>query len=282
MSRSFFSERPMVLAHRGASAYAPDNTLTAIRLALEQGADAIETDVQVTRDGHPVLHHGGDLSENTEGSGPITRYTLAELRRFDAGHRWSPDGGASFPFRGRGERIVTLAEALEAFPEARFNLDIKDRSAAVPTRRVIDAHDAADRVLLASFYSWQRGPALRGYRGPRSVTLDQMLLFMPLHWARLDGLWALLARLSALRVDAFQVPERFRGIRVVTPRLVERAHRLGLRVQVWTVDDEADMQRLLDWGVDGIITKRPDVAVRLRGRRAGAPAGRPSSRRLVR
>jgi glycerophosphoryl diester phosphodiesterase len=261
MSQPFFSARPMVLAHRGASGYAPDNTITAIRLAVEQGADAIEADVHLTRDGHPVLYHGRDLSESTDGSGPIGRYTLDELRRFDAGYRWSPDGGASFPFRGKGERVSTLAEALEALPDTRFNLDIKERRAAITTRRVIDEHGAGGRVLLASWYSWRRAPALRGYPGPRSITLDQMLLFMPLHWAGLDRLWA-------LRIDALQVPESHWGVRVVTPRLVERVHRLGMRVHVWTVDHEADMERLLDWGVDGIITKRPDVAVQVRARRA--------------
>lgn len=250
----------MVLAHRGASAYAPDHTLEAIGLALEQGADAIEVDVHLTRDGCPVLHHGGDLSENTEASGPVGRYSLSELRRFDAGYQFTPDAGASFPHRGRGHSVVTLAEALDTFPNVRFNLDIKERRAALATRRVIDDFDAGDRVLLAAFYSWQRGPALSGYRGPRSTTLDQMLPYMLLHWAHLDALWP-------MPVDALQLPELHWGVRVVTPRLIERAHRRGLHVHVWTVDEQQDMERLLDWGVDGIITKRPDVAVETRARR---------------
>ncbi|UCC71122.1 MAG: glycerophosphodiester phosphodiesterase [Gemmatimonadota bacterium] len=249
----------MVLAHRGASAYAPDHTFEAMRIALEQGADAIEADVHLSRDGHPVLHHGGDLSENTEGSGPIGRYTLSELRDFDAGYRFSPDGGATFPYRGSGLRVLTLAEALEAFPETRFNLDIKERRAAGPTRRLIDERGAGGRVLLAAWYSWQRAPAIRNWPGPRSATLDQMLTFIVLHWTRTDVLWG-------KRVDALQVPERHWGLRVVTPRLVERAHQLGMRVHVWTVDDETDMDRLLEWGVDGIVTKRPDTAVKARER----------------
>ncbi len=249
----------MVLAHRGASGYAPEHTLEALRIALEQGADAIEADVHLSSDGHPVLHHSGELSENTDGQGPLKRHTLEELRSFDAGYRWSPDGGATFPFRGKGHQIVTLAEALEAFPNARLNLDIKERRAAVATRRLIDHHAAGERVLLASWYSWQRAPALRGYPGPRSITLDQALGFMLLHWARLDRLWG-------RRVDALQVPESHWGLRVVTPRLVQRAHRLGMRVHVWTVDHEPDMDRLLEWGVDGIITKKPDLAIKARAR----------------
>jgi len=260
VTHPYFSGEPLVLAHRGASAHAPDHTMAALRLALEQGADSIECDVHATRDGHPVLHHGGDLSENTDGAGPVSAYALAELRRFDAGHQFTVDGGQTFPFRGQGHRIVTLAEALAAFPDTRFNIDIKERRAAVPARRVIDEHDAADRVLLASFYSWHRAPALRDYPGPRSITLDQMLPFMLLHWSRLDRLWP-------IPLDAMQIPERYRGMRLVTPRLIQRAQALGMRVHVWTVDDEADMRRLLGWGVDGIVTKKPGLAVAIRDRR---------------
>jgi glycerophosphoryl diester phosphodiesterase len=261
-SHSYFDGEPLVLAHRGASAYAPDHTLKAIELAIEHGADVIEADVHLSRDGQPVLHHSGDLAENTEETGPLKARTLDELRRLDAGFRFTRDGGANFPYRGAGHRIITLAEALESFPDTRFNLDIKKRRAAVPTRQVINGHGAADRVLIASFYSWQRSPALVGYRGLRSVTQDQMLAFMLLYWTRLDGLWT-------ANVDAFQVPETHRGLRVVTPRLVRRAHQLGIRVHVWTVDDESDMDRLLSWGVDGIITKKPDLAVRARARALG-------------
>jgi glycerophosphoryl diester phosphodiesterase len=231
-------------------------------MAFEQGADAIEVDVHLSRDGHPVLHHGGDLSENTEGRGPVSDYTLEQLQQFDAGYLFSRDGGACYPYRGKGHQITTLAEALTTFPHARFNLDIKERRAARPARELIDRQRAGDRVLIASWYSWQRAPALPGYPGPRSVTLDQMLGFLLLHWTRLDGLWG-------ARIDAMQLPERHWGMRVVTPRLIERAHELGMRVHVWTVDEEADMHRLLNWGIDGIITNKPDLAVKARARHLG-------------
>ncbi len=219
----------------------------------------IEVDVHATRDGHPVLQHSGELSETTDGSGPIHRYTLAELQKLDAGYVWSPDGGRTHPFRGKGERIPTLAEVLRAFPEARINIDVKERRAARPTRRVIDEHGAAERVLLAAWFSWRRSPALRDYPGPRSVTMDQMLAYMPLFWTRTDSLWR-------PPVDAFQLPERRFGLRVVSPRLIRSAHRNGIRVHVWTVDDPKDMLRLLGWGADGIVTRRPDVAVEARKR----------------
>ncbi len=122
-------------------------------------------------------------------------------------------------------------------------------------------------MLLAGWYSWRRNPAGRGYAGPTSVALDEMLPFMILHWLRLDALWA-------PAVDAFQIPERHHGLRVVTPRLIRRAHRHGIRVHVWTVDDPDDMRRLLDWGADGLVTNRPDVAVRVRAgwqKDAGGP-----------
>lgn len=251
-----------MLAHRGASGYAPDHTLPALQLAIEQGADVIEADVHLSRDGHPVLHHSGELSENTDANGPVNERTLEELQRLDAGFRFTPDGGASFPFRGKGQRIISLAEALDAFPNARFNLDIKERRAALPTRELIDQCKASDRVLLASWYSWQSSPALIGYRGPRSASMDQMFMFMLLHWVRLDDFWG-------GQIDAFQLPETHRGMRVITPRLVRRAHKLGIRVHVWTIDDETDMDRLLSWSVDGIITKKPDLAVQVRARVSG-------------
>ena len=259
---SFFKGEPLILAHRGASAHAPDHTRAAIRLALDQGADVIECDVHVSRDGHPVLHHGGDLSENTDGSGPVGRYTLSELERFDAGYRFTADG-RNFPHRGRGHRILSLAEALAEFPQARFNIDLKERRAAAPALHAIDQHAASDRILLASFYSWRRAPALRGHTGPLSITQDQMIPFMLLHWAGLDSLWP-------LELDALQVPERHWGIRIVTPRLIRRAHDLGMRVHVWTVDDAKDMRRLLSWGVDGIVTKRPSLGVQVRERHTEA------------
>jgi glycerophosphoryl diester phosphodiesterase len=258
----YFAGEPLVLAHRGASGYAPDHTARALELAIQQGADAIEADLHLSRDGHPVLHHSGELSENTDASGPLEARTLDELRRLDAGYRFTPDGGASFPHRGEGHRIITLAEALELLPDTRFNIDIKVRRAAVPAREVIDRHRAGERVLLASWYSWQRSRALAGYPGPCSATMDQIFGFMLLYWARLDALWR-------ARIEAFQLPETHWGMRVITRRLIRHAHRLGIRVHVWTVDDEADMDRLLGWGVDGIITKKPDLAVRARARALG-------------
>ncbi len=251
-----------MLAHRGASGYAPEHTLTAFQLALEQGADVIEVDSHLTSDGHPVLHHSGDLAETTDQTGRISDHTLDGLQSVDAGHLWSFDHGRTHPYRGKGERIPSLAEALEAFSSARFNIEIKDRRAARAVRRVIDEHHASERVLIASWFTWRRAPALHAYTGPRSVTMDQMLPYMLLHWARLDALWV-------PKVDAFQIPERHFGLRVVTPRLVQRAHQNGLRVHVWTIDIEADMERLLDWGVDGIVTKKPDVAAQARARYLG-------------
>ncbi len=147
MPHSYFSGEPLVLAHRGASGYAPDHTLPALEMAFEQGADAIEVDVHLSRDGHPVLHHGGDLSENTEGRGPVNEYTLDQLRQFDAGYLFSSDDGTSYPYRGKGQQITTLAEALTTFPQARFNLDVKERRAARPTREL------AIPALVASLWT---------------------------------------------------------------------------------------------------------------------------------
>jgi len=118
--------RPIPVGHRGASGERPENTLPAFERALAQGARILETDVHPTRDGVAVIFHDGELDRTTDGFGPIAARTLAELKELDAGYRFSPDGGASFPCRGRGTTIPTLAEAFAAFPDARFNIEVKE------------------------------------------------------------------------------------------------------------------------------------------------------------
>src|SRR5918911_3284289 len=117
---------PVNLAHRGASALAPENTIEAFRLALEAGAGGLELDVHMTRDGHIVVIHDATVDRTTNGSGAVSEMTFDELRRFDAGHNFSPDGGPTRPYRGRGVRVPTLGEVLEEFPGVAVNIDLKD------------------------------------------------------------------------------------------------------------------------------------------------------------
>jgi glycerophosphoryl diester phosphodiesterase len=144
--------RPLVIGHRGSSGEAPENTLPAFARALAQGAAILETDVHATRDGVVVVYHDERVERTTDGAGAIAELDFAALRALDAGYRYSPDGGASFPFRGKGLRIATLAEAFDAFPQARFNVEIKrdDPALVEGTVEAVAAAKREDRTLLTA------------------------------------------------------------------------------------------------------------------------------------
>lgn len=247
---------PVAFAHRGGSRLWPENTLFAFEQAAALGYNHFETDIHLTRDGVLVTCHDARLERTTDGAGLIRDHTLAELKRLDAGYRFTTDGGASFPFRGRGITIPTLAEVLEALPEARFTIEIKPNDPAVVSEllRVVDAFDLCDRIIVGSFHL----PMLRDVRRQSdgavatSAGPQEVLRFWLAARARCE-------RLLSPAYDALQVPETRGRLRVITPRFIAAAHALGLQIHVWTVDEAADMRRLLSWGVDGIMSDRPDV-----------------------
>lgn len=267
----YFAGAPLLIAHRGGSALAPENTLLAFDRALRWwGADILEIDVQPTRDAHAVVIHDSQLDRTTDASGAVAERTLAELRVVDAGFRFSPDGGRSFPFRGRGIGISTLAEVLDAFPAARVNVEIKAAAAQPAVLAAIRAARAERRVLIAASRPEDREGA-REFSGPVSASSREFAWFYL--WHRLG-----LAGLHRPSVDAFQMPDRHHGRPLPTPRLVCDAHRWNVPVHVWTVDDPERMRELLAWGVDGVITDRPDRLARLlheRGLRPPPPGPAP-------
>lgn len=261
----YLAGAPLLIAHRGGAALAPENTLLAYRQAIEWwGADILEIDVQPTADGEVVVIHDETVDRTTDGSGPVAGLTLAELQRLDAGYRFSADAGATFPYRGRGLRIPTLAEVLAAFPRHRVNVEIKDGRAARRTREVVGAAAAEGRVLLAAGKRADR-LAAGGYPGASSAGEEELRRFYILHRLRL-------ARWHRPVIDAFQMPLTHRGRELPDARFVADAHRLNLAVHVWTVDDVEVMERLLSRGVDGIVTDRPDRLARVLTRLAGRPA----------
>lgn len=269
----YLAGAPLLIAHRGGAALAPENTLAAFRQALAWWrADVLELDVQPTADDDCVVLHDATLDRTTDGRGPVAARTLAELRALDAGCRFTPDGGATFPFRGTGVRLSTLREVLEAFPGARVNVEVKAPRAAPAVLRAVTALGAEHRVLVAAGDTRNRA-LFRGYAGPTSAGAQELYAFHALHLAR--G-----TRFYRSPVDAFQVPEAAPGgRRVLDPRWVAAAHAHSVAVHVWTVDDEPDMRRLLAWGVDGIITDRPDRLARVlheRGARPAAPGPPPA------
>jgi glycerophosphoryl diester phosphodiesterase len=258
---------PLLVAHRGGSRLAPENTLEAFRDAVERWrADMLEMDVRLTRDGEVVVIHDETVDRTTDGTGPVSAYTLSELQRLDAGHRFvDPRGEATF--RGRGVRIPRFEDVLLALPGVRMNVEAKEPGVAAPLVDIVRRHGAEARVLVAAEHEHCRDAA-RGYPGPWGASRTQVFRFWALH--RLPG-----GGPYTPAADILQVPEVWRGLRVVTPAFVRAAHGRNLPVQVWTVDDPADMRRLLAMGVDGIQSDRPDLLARVLVEVAGraAPPG---------
>ena len=247
---------PVNLAHRGASARAPENTLEAFRLALESGAGGLELDVHLTRDGHVVVIHDSTLDRTTEGTGAVTNMTLEELREADAGHNFSPDEGDTLPYRGLGQRIPTLAEVLREFPGVAVNIDMKAARPGIEAAvlKVLREAGAEERALVVS----SRRSAVRRFRRISGGLIStgasrwETGVFYAFSNLRLE-------RLLRPAYDALQVPIRHRGIPLVTRRFVGAAHRRNVRIDAWTINETDEMRRLLDLGVDVIMTDRPEI-----------------------
>lgn len=259
---AFLAGAPLLIAHRGGSALAPENTLIAFERALDWwGADILELDVQPTADGEVVVFHDATLDRTTNGSGPVAAHALADIRELDAGYRFTP-GGDDFPFRDRGIRVPTLAEVLDAFPGVRVNIEIKDGRAQEWVWETIRLAGATERVLIAAGSARNRA-RLSGYPVPVSAGREEIAPFL----AQLR----LPFRPYTPDVDALQVPDRWQGRKVLSPELVDLAHARNIPVHVWTVDDPALMRAYIDWGVDGIVTDRPDLLGRILHERIGRP-----------
>jgi glycerophosphoryl diester phosphodiesterase len=253
LRHSFFaSPRPLVFAHRGGAALAPENTIAAFDNGLRLGADGLELDVRFSQDGVVVVHHDLTLDRTTDRRGEVAAFTSHDLARVDAGHRFG--AGDDHPFRGHGVGVPTLADVLARYRDCRIiaemKLDTAEFAAAVVA--VVRAAGAVDRVCLGSFGR----KALRAARAMEPALATSA--------AREEVRWALYrswCRWPVMRVGyaGYQVPERAEATRIVSPRFVRDAHAAGLGVQVWTVNTEPDAQRLIGWGVDGLITDRPDL-----------------------
>ena len=243
------SARP-VIAHRGASASAPENTLPAFELAVRQGADAFELDVRLTRDGAPAVIHDATLDRTTSLTGPVGARTLAELRAGDAGHWFTPDRGRTMPFRDRGVRIPTLAEVLWTFPSMPVLVEVKEPEVQEAVRRVLVDERPGERCVVASeddaaLAAFHDGPVPCGASARDIAELYRAVL--------------LRRKLPRPRYRLLSVPVRHRRLPVPTRGFVAAARRLGCPVHVWTVNDPATARRLWARGVAGIVTNLPQV-----------------------
>jgi glycerophosphoryl diester phosphodiesterase len=255
---------PWLVAHRGGSAVAPENTLPAFDGALALGADAIETDVRLSRDGVVVVFHDDDTARLTGTPGTIEARTFAEIAALDAAFSFTPDGGATFPLRGRGVAPPAFADVLARYPGVRFNVDAKTEDAALAEAlaAVVRAARAEDRVCVGSFADAQAERL--------GALLPGCARYLPQEAATCHVLAAKTGRADATCPDGYDLadlPHRMGELVVVDAPVLAWFHARGIPVHVWTVDEEADMRALLALGVDGIVTDRPDVLARVLDRR---------------
>lgn len=257
--RSPREDWPVNLAHRGASTALPENTLEAFRAGIEAGAGGIELDVHVTRDGEVVVIHDATVERTTDGCGLISDMTMAQVRALDAGHCFSGDGG-SFPNRNQRFRVPTLAEIYDDLPETPVNIEIKEARAGDEeiVFGLVRRAGAERRTIVAA----RRHGTIRRFRRvsrgqvPTAASLFEIGVFYLLSRLRLE--W-----FSRPKYEALQIPEYHLGVALLTRRFVEAAHALGVRVDVWTVNEPDAMRRVLDLGADTIMTDRPDVLDRV-------------------
>jgi len=245
-----------VYAHRGGAALRPENTIEAFDNGLALGADGLEFDVRLTRDGAVVVHHDDMLERTTSGRGRIGACTSDELRKVDAGYWFKPtDAGHDFPYRGIGVCVPLLGDVLARYTAIPLIIELKQNLPELAHRTIDQLREAGalDRVALGSF-SWRVLRVVRAYE-PRIATgasREETRLALYRSWVG----WPL--KDEAYR--EFQVPEKSGPTRIVSPRFISHAHRAGLPVKVWTVNEVEDMRRLIGWGVDALITDRPDLA----------------------
>lgn len=258
MGHPFFDlPTPIVMGHRGASGELPENTLPAFERAIAEGAAILESDAHLTRDGEVVLCHDPFVDRTTDGSGVIGEQGLAALQRLDAGHHFTPDGGASFPYRGQGIRIPTLREVFEEFPGIRFNIELKRNSAVLIDAALrIVAEKRREEITLLAAESDETMSALRqrlaesGLRPAVGAAVGDVVRFVQ---AAAEG------AAPPPEPMALQIPPSFAGNPLVTEELVRFADRHGVQVHVWTINETAEMHRLLDLGVHGLISDFPGL-----------------------
>ena len=262
---SYYSNKPdhpLVIAHQGGDGLWPGETMYAYEQAVELGVDVLEMDIHITSDNVLILMHDEAVDRTTDGSGEIESMTLEELKKLDAGYGWSPDDGQTFPFRGQGLQVTTLEEVFQAFPEMHMTIEIKksNKSMIQPFCVLIREYNMQDKVLVASFYD----DKMKEFRVEcpevaTSSAKDETTVFVLFTKPFLGSLYS-------PKFISLQVPEKSSGITVMTESFVRAAHERNLTVEPWTINDAETMQKFIAWGVDGIITDRPDIMIEVLGK----------------
>ena len=257
-SKPFFqSEYPLNFGHRGFAGQYPENTILSYQKAIEAGSDVLEMDVQLTSDNKLVVFHDDTLNRMTSGSGKVQEKTLSEIKKINVGCNFilKENGKNIFPFKNSELKIPLLSEVFNEFKQYRFNIDIKQHEKKVCEAlfETIKEFKFKEKVLVASddyetikyFRSLSKGETATGasYREVSNFIWHKSL--------------NMLERFHN-EADAFQIPEHYYGIRILTKNLIIEAHKKKIAVHPWTINKKNDMERLLSWGVDGIMTDFPD------------------------
>ncbi|MDQ3713471.1 MAG: glycerophosphodiester phosphodiesterase [Acidobacteriota bacterium] len=257
------NSRPLVFAHRGGGGLIPENTLEAFVYSARMGVDVLELDIHSTSDGTLVVMHDAAVDRTTDGRGRVNELTLEAVKKLNAGYFFSPDGGQTFPFRNRKITVPTLREIFDALPEMTFNIEPKQHAPSIIKLlcALVREQKMIDKVIVGSFNQTTIDDFRRECpEVATSASPSEVSRFLALSKAGLGDSYS-------PPMQALQVPVNLGSLQVVSKEFVETAHRRNLKVHVWTINETADMQRLLEIGVDGIMTDYPDRLLTLLGRR---------------
>jgi glycerophosphoryl diester phosphodiesterase len=251
---------PLVIAHQGGDGVWPGDTMYAFAKAVEMGVDVLEMDAHLTKDGYIVLMHDEQVDRTTDSTGSIEDLTLSDLKKLDAAYQWSNDDGKTFPYRGQGIQVPTLEELFATFPQLRYVIEIKLTQNPIdqPLCDLIRKQDMQDKVIVASFHD----EAMQNFRATcpevaTSASRTEVRNFVLLGKVFLSGL-------IAPHYQAIQPPydpKESMNIPIMTERFIREAHAKNVKVEPWTVDDPELMRQYIEWGVDGIMTDRPDLMI---------------------
>ena len=240
----------LLYAHRGAAKELPENTLESFKHALVLGANALEMDAHMTRDGVLVIAHDVDGKRMCGRDEEIKNVTYSELQTWDAGHGYVDQDGKS-SFRGKSFRIPTLNSVLESFPDTQINIDVKQWNPSMVDHiiKTIDRHNASTRICLASFRARTLGKIrLNGYTGQTALSAGEVLLSLT---------FPKIAKHTPYRGNAAQIPTKSGPLKLGSKRSIRRLQRSGCRVDFWTINDFTVAKELLNMGADGIMTDDP-------------------------
>ncbi|WP_416308008.1 glycerophosphodiester phosphodiesterase [Neptunicella sp. SCSIO 80796] len=257
-----FKQHPefLTIGHQGGYLIWPSNTLTAYQGAADLGIDMLEMDVHLSKDNHLIVMHDATVDRTTNGVGAIKQMTLPQIRALDAGYRWLEDApGGDLAFRDKGIQVPTLDEVFRQFPDKLMTIEIKQTQPSIvqPLCQLIHQYNMQDKVIIGSFHQ----SAIDQFRDDcvdvaTSMASDETTLFVIL--SKLG-----LSQFYSPKGHALQVPLYGSGLEVLTQGVIDDAHAKGLKVHAWTINDPSIMSKLIDKGVDGIISDRPDYLIRV-------------------